>query len=190
MSSIYLEPADLVRRFIAFCVDGLIISLVIPLLMLFPLLILFFTSIVSFEQFSGLLAKLVSSVSGILAFVGIIVTASLPILYYTYLTSSFRQATLGQRFMNMYVVRLNRIEIRAGFALIRSLMWVFLPSIIEGAFILIVINFLDESTLEAISFVFFIALYIVLPVISNKNQMIHDMLCKTVVVKGRLEKAN
>ncbi|WP_339045548.1 RDD family protein [Candidatus Mesenet endosymbiont of Agriotes lineatus] len=187
MSNIYLEPAGLIRRFIAFCVDYVItmgLSLII-----FPFIgtgLVYYMShnsaaieqIFEFAEYIGTLG------TDMLSFL----ISLLPLfLYY----ACFRQTTLGQRLMGIYVVRLDQTKIRISFVLKRALILIFLLPIVGAMFGLMCTYFFDElTTIEILSLVFFIVLYIMPPVISNKNQMIHDMLLKTVVVKGRLKRAN
>ncbi len=177
MNNIYLEPAGLIRRFIAFLIDGFaIIGFAFLIFLVFCFVV--FTG----DSFDfGFVQKAF--------FIAAIPFALVQPLYFTYFPSSFRQATQGQRSMNIYVVRLNQAKIGAGFAFVRFLVWILPPIIIETAFTVIDIN-LDELTLETISFIFFISWYIIPPVISDKNQGIHDILLKTVVVKGKLAKVN
>lgn len=179
MSSIYLEPAGLIRRFIAFLIDGFVMLCIATLLMPFILYVFVMIPDKGFEDIFYNPIFIVISIAFSL----------LPFLYFTYFPSSFRQATLGQRFMNMYVIRLNQTKIGVGFALMRFLVFTFLPYIIVYIFTLITATFLSELTLEIISFVFFIVWYL-MSFISDKNQTMYDMLLKTVVVNGRLEKAN
>ncbi|GHM58759.1 MAG: hypothetical protein sL5_08480 [Candidatus Mesenet longicola] len=199
MSNIYLEPAGLIRRFIAFLSDMVLPAALLFVLVLFPILaligvlfLIFFHLINENETISKIgeiielyLHSNLYIIQEMADIVTLILSLLLPLLYYAYC----RNATLGQKAMDVYVMRLDQVKIEKSFAFKRFLIWSLPQFIMMWIIVPVAGYFFGQLTLSTIPSIFFIAWYIIPPIFSDKNQMIHDMLCKTVVVKGKFKRS-
>ncbi|QXK91738.1 RDD family protein [Neoehrlichia mikurensis] len=110
--------------------------------------------------------------------------------YYTYFLSSSTQATIGQKFLNIHIIKCNNNKINIQTAFDRTISEFLCPVIImiltqivnifhKSYFIVIVALLFQMITLAMYVYWYLIAIF------SHKRQTIHDILFDTIVVIGK-----